>query len=275
MTEPTGREAIVLLAHGSPDPRHASVVEAVTSRVREIVGERPVHTAYLDHHAPSATDVAAVASGGVLTPLLLTRATHIRDDVPVAARDMGALGRGSYVVADALGPDALLFEACEELLGRAGWSPRPQTAVVLYSGGSSAREAVTAIGEGAAQREDRGWGPWTVAALAGGEPLDVVVDRLRSDRAVNQVVVVTYVVADGILRDRMVATCREVGVPVAEGTLGDTDALAHLVVRRAEQALRLGSAVCGPPSPGPTGTIRTSTTLTDQGSMPPGRPLRP
>lgn len=57
-------DAIVILAHGSPDPRHAAAVEAITGRVRQIVGARAVHTAYLDHHGPSATEVAAVATGG-------------------------------------------------------------------------------------------------------------------------------------------------------------------------------------------------------------------
>jgi len=241
VTPVTVADAIVILAHGSPDPRHAAAVEAITSRVRELVGGRTVHTAYLDHHAPSVTDVAAVASGGVLAPLLLTRATHIRDDVPVAARDMEALGRGRYVVADALGPDELLFSACEELLTRAGWPALRSTAVVLYAGGSSARDALCAIGESASERSDRGWGPWAVAALSGGDALDLVVGRLQADPGVDQVVVVSYMVADGILRDRMVGACLEQGVPMVDGTLGDTDTLAHLLVRRADQALRPGA----------------------------------
>lgn len=231
-----GPGAIVLLAHGSPDPRHAAAVEAITERVRLLVAPRPVHTAYLDHHPPTVADVAAAAAGGVLTPLLLTRATHIRDDVPAAAREMTALGRGDYAVADALGPDELLFTACEQLLVAAGWAPHPGTAVVLYAGGSSAREAITAIGDSAGERRGRGWGPWTVAALAGGDPLPVVVERLRGDADVERVVVVSYMVADGILRDRMVAVCDGLGVPIAEGTLGDTPALAALLVRRAVEA---------------------------------------
>lgn len=238
MSDSPSADAIVLLAHGSPDPRHASAVESITERVRRIVGDRPVHTAYLDHHGPTVAEVAARAAGGVLTPLLLTRATHIRDDVPVAAREMDALGRGRYAVAEALGPDELLFEACEELLAAAGLTPSPGTAVVLYAGGSSAREALTAIGDSAADRSDRGWGPWTVAALAGGDTLPVVVDRLRDQPAVERVVVVAYMVADGILRDRMVVACREVGVPMVGGTLGDTETLAHLLVRRADEAVR-------------------------------------
>ena len=233
--------AVVLLAHGSPDPRHAAGVDAITARVRQLVAPRPVHTAYLDHHAPSATDVASVAHGGALVPLLLTRATHVRDDVPVAAAAMTGLGRGRYAVAAALGPDELLFVACDQLLAAAGIAPDPGTAVVLYAGGSSDREAVAAIGAAAADaRSGRGWGPWTVAALAGGDPLDAVVGRLRDDPAVREVVVVSYMVADGVLRDRMLDRAREAGVPLVEGTLGDTEALARLVVQRADEAVTLG-----------------------------------
>lgn len=75
-----------------------------------------------------------------------------------------------------------------------------------------------------------------MAALAGGDPLPVVVDRLRSDPSVERVVVLSYMVADGILRDRMVQVCDDLGVPIADGTLGETQALARLLIRRADEA---------------------------------------
>ncbi len=62
-----------------------------------------MHAAYLDHHAPSATEVARRLDGGVLVPLLLTTAYHVKTDVPEAAAAMDALGRGPYAVAAALG----------------------------------------------------------------------------------------------------------------------------------------------------------------------------
>ena len=231
---------LVILAHGSPDPRHAAGAEAVADRVRALAGERPVHLAYLDHHPPSVADVAATlppGTGGVLAPLLLTAATHVRDDVPEAARALTTATGARWAVAGALGPDPLLLDACEELLARGGMTPDPGTAVVLVLGGSSARDAVTAAGDAAAaERTARGWGPWVAAALSGGEPLEHAVRRLRSTEGVRRVVAVTYMVADGILRDRMVEQARALDVPVAAGTLGETEALARLLLRRADAA---------------------------------------
>src|SRR4051812_8963990 len=63
---------IVLLAHGSPDPRHSAGVEALAARVREHAPGRPVHTAYLDHQPPGPLEVAAALAGpAVLVPVLV------------------------------------------------------------------------------------------------------------------------------------------------------------------------------------------------------------
>lgn len=231
--------ALVLLAHGSPDPRHAEGAEAVARRVRNLWAG-PVHTAYLDHHPPSATEVAQEAAGGVLVPLLLTRATHVRNDIPVAAEQMGAVGRGAFVTSGALGPDPMVFAACDELLARAGHEPAEDTAVVLIAGGSSDREAIAAISDAMGPPDAqlaRHWGPWAVAALAGGDPLADVVTRLRGMPGVTRVLVLSYMVAEGVLRDRMAEQAARLGAEMVPGALGDTDTLARLVVRRAEEAL--------------------------------------
>ena len=150
--------SLVLLAHGSPDPRHAKGVERVAEQVRRRWPGH-VHAAYLDHHPPSATEVAERLDGGVLVPLLLTTAYHVKTDVPEAAAAMDALGRGHYAVAGALGPDPLLFTAADELLARAGFVPDPHTGVVLFAGGSSDRDAISAIGDAVDGQVLAGWGP--------------------------------------------------------------------------------------------------------------------
>jgi uroporphyrin-III C-methyltransferase/precorrin-2 dehydrogenase/sirohydrochlorin ferrochelatase len=230
--------SLVLLAHGSPDPRHAKGVEKIAEQVRRRWSGH-VHAAYLDHHSPSATDVARRLNGGVLVPLLLTTAYHVRKDVPEAVAAMDALGRGRYAVAGALGPDRLVFAAADELLARAGYGPDPHTGVVLFAGGSSDREAISTIDEAVGSRPVSGWGPWAVAALAGGDEIDVVADRLRAD-GTERVLVVTYMVADGVLRDRMVTYAEKAGAEVVPGSLGETDALADLVVQRAREAMATG-----------------------------------
>jgi uroporphyrin-III C-methyltransferase/precorrin-2 dehydrogenase/sirohydrochlorin ferrochelatase len=222
--------SLVLLAHGSPDPRHAKGVEKVAEQVRHRWGGQ-VHTAYLDHHGPAATDVARRLGGGVVVPLLLTAAYHVKTDVPEAAAAMNALGRGRYAVAGALGPDPALLAATDELLVRGGYLADPRTGVVLFAGGSSDREAIRAIAAAVQERPTR-----AVAALAGGDEIGSVADRLRAGGA-ERVLVVTYMVAEGVLRDRMVTYAEKAGAEVVPGTLGETDAFADLVVRRAREAL--------------------------------------
>ena len=235
------RQPLVLLAHGSPDPRHAQGVEAVVEQVRRR-WRGPVHAAYLDHHGPSPVDVGRRLSGSghlVVAPLLLTAAYHVRVDVPSAAKSIAETSRGEVAVAAALGPDPLLFTAAEELLGSAEISQGADTAVVLCAGGSSDRDAIAAIADLVAARRPAGWGPWAVAALAGGEPLPSVVARLRTGGA-QQVAVVSYMVAEGVLRDRMASQAAEAGATMVPGALGSTAALAALVVRRAAAAASTG-----------------------------------
>lgn len=117
----TGR-TVVLLAHGSADPRHAADIEALADRVRQRLDEHVV-TAYLDHNPPSVGLVARALAPGtevVLVPLLLTDGYHLRVDVPRAAGELSAGHR--VTVTAALGPDPAVDEAVAEL-GRRGAGP--------------------------------------------------------------------------------------------------------------------------------------------------------
>jgi sirohydrochlorin ferrochelatase len=225
--------AVVLLAHGSPDPRHARGVEALAARVRGLAPGRAVHTAYLDHHPPTPAEAAAAAGRGAVVPVLLTPAYHVRVDVPDAVSAMGAAAPGPFWATASLGPDPLLLAAAAEVLDRAGIAPDPGTAVVLYAAGSSDSAAVATITATLAAHPPAGdWGPWRVAALDGGQALPAVLGELPSE--VRRTVAVSFMVAEGILRDRMVTACDDAGIPMVAGTLADTDAVARLVLRRAD-----------------------------------------
>jgi sirohydrochlorin ferrochelatase len=227
---------IVLLAHGSPDPRHASGVEALARRVRAAAHGRGVHTAYLDHHAPTPAEAAAQAGHGVVVPVLLTPAHHARVDVPAAVDAMNAVG-GPFAASPALGPHPLLLRAAAALLAGAGVPARPSTAVVLCAAGSSDSAAVASVGQTVAAHGAPGdWGPWCVAALDGGTSLPDVLAGLRGQA--DEVVAVAFMVAEGVLRDRMAEHCAAAGVQLVPGALGDTEAAAALVVERADSLPR-------------------------------------
>lgn len=224
---------IVLLAHGSPDPRHAQGVEALATHVRELVPHRPVHTAYLDHHPPSPRDVGvSLGSHAVVVPVLLTPAFHAKVDVPTAVGDLTQASGSQVSVAAPLGPHELLLDAAEELLAAQGISPDPTTAVLLYAAGSSDSDAVATVGRTLAEHPRVGWGPWSVAALEGGSTIEQLLRRLPDE--VERTVVVSFMVAEGILRDRMAQHCGRAGVSMVAGALAQTTAVAHLVLERAD-----------------------------------------
>lgn len=231
-TTPAG-PGIVLLAHGSPDRRHAEGVESLAARVRALAPTRPVHTAYLDHHPPSPADAARVAGSAAVVPVLLTPAYHARVDVPEAVAAMAAAAAGPFAATPSLGPHPLLLDAAQELLTAAGVSRGARTAVILYAAGSSDSSAVASIAETLEQHGAPGeWGPWRVAALDGGSALPEVVDSLRGE--VDDTVAVAFMVAEGVLRDRMAAQCAAAGTPLVGGALGGTEAMARLVLERAD-----------------------------------------
>ncbi|WP_270889378.1 sirohydrochlorin chelatase [Pedococcus sp. 5OH_020] len=224
---------IVLLAHGSPDPRHARGVQALAGRVQSLVPHRPVHTAYLDHHAPSPTETAAVLGDrAVVVPVLLTPAFHAKVDVPEAVGVMLRRSGAEVALAASLGPHELLLDGVDELLAAAGLAPNRHTAVVLYAAGSSDSEAVATVARTVAQHPRQGWGAWGVAALDGGATLDQVLRTLPDE--VERTVAVSFMVAEGVLRDRMAQECGRAGVRMVPGALAHTEAVARLVLRRAD-----------------------------------------
>lgn len=120
---------LLVIAHGSRDPRHAATVHALTQRVR---AERPglrVETAFLEFNAPSVPRVlerlaAEGADEVVALPLLLTRAFHAKTDIPSVLREARArLPRLHVRQADVLGPSPCSTPPSGGGCGRPGSAP--------------------------------------------------------------------------------------------------------------------------------------------------------
>ncbi len=209
----------VLLAHGSPDPRHASTLERLRTRLERPLADagcgRPV-LSYLEHDGPRPADLGRRLTGDVtVVPMLITPAFHARVDVPAAVRDLGAGGARVRLV-PALGGHELLLEAVEERLRGAGYDPEGPTA--LIAGGSSSGEAARSL----ARLVASGNRPrWTTTTLSAPE-LGAAIGRT----------VVPAVLAEGVLHDKVAALADESGAPFVAGGLADTSALARLVVHR-------------------------------------------
>lgn len=240
MTQPT----LLVIAHGSRDPRHAATVHALTERVR---AERPglrVETAFLEFNAPSVPRVlerlaAQGADEVVALPLLLTRAFHAKTDIPSVLREARArLSRLRIRQADVLGPSPLLNATLGRRLREAGARPGdlPRTGLVLASAGSTDPEAIAVIAEIARELRHTGWcavRPAFASAL-----LPRTEDAVRELRAegVDRVAVAPYVIAPGRLPDRIAAGAEAAGADVLADVLGPAPELARLLLHRFDEA---------------------------------------
>ncbi|QWQ40445.1 sirohydrochlorin chelatase [Streptomyces sp. YPW6] len=240
MTHPT----LLVIAHGSRDPRHAATVHALTERVR---AERPglrVETAFLEFNAPSVPRVlerlaAQGADEVVALPLLLTRAFHAKTDIPSVLREARTRLPGLRVrQADVLGPSPLLNATLERRLREAGVRPGdvPRTGLVLAAAGSSDPEAIAVIAEIARELRHTGW--CAVRPAFASASLPRTEDAVRALRAegVDRVAVAPYVIAPGRLPDRIAAGAEAAGADVVADVLGPAPELARLLLDRFDEA---------------------------------------
>ncbi|MBT2481440.1 sirohydrochlorin chelatase [Streptomyces sp. ISL-94] len=236
--------ALLVIAHGSRDPRHAATVHALTRRARALRPGVRVETAFLDFNAPSVGQVlSSLHLSGVrdvvALPLLLTRAFHAKSDIPAALAESTVRLPGLCMrVADVLGPSPLLLSALELRLAEAGITPadRATTAVVLASAGSTDPEAIAAIAETAREWRHTGW--CAVRPAFASAALPRTEDAVRALRAEGfaRVAVAPYVIAPGRLPDRIAAGAAAAGADVVADVLGAAPELARLLLRRYDAA---------------------------------------
>ncbi|MFF2717917.1 sirohydrochlorin chelatase [Streptomyces sp. NPDC058011] len=235
---------LLVIAHGSRDPRHAATVHALTERVRERRPGLRVETAFLEFNAPSVPRVlerlAAEGAGEVIAlPLLLTRAFHAKTDIPSVLREARArLPRLHIRQADVLGPSPLLDATLDRRLREAGVRSGDlhRTGLVLASAGSSDPEAIAVIADIARELRHTGW--CAVRPAFASASLPRTEDAVRALRAagVERVAVAPYVIAPGRLPDRIAAGAEAAGADVLADVLGPAPELARLLLERYDEA---------------------------------------
>ncbi|WP_354639471.1 sirohydrochlorin chelatase [Kitasatospora camelliae] len=243
---------LLLIAHGSRDPRHAATVDALVSRLRALRPGLDVATAYLDHCAPRIPQVvgrlAETRTEAVAVPLLLGRAFHAKHDIPAALRAAGS----AVPVAGVLGPSPLLLDALDRRLAEAGLevastAARARTGVVLAAAGSSdpaANAATRALA--AAWRRSRGWAAVEVAHASAAPPhVPDAVAALRAHPAVDRVAVAPYLLAPGLLPDRITEAASTAGADLIADVLGPAPEIARLLLARYDRT-RTSTASAGP-----------------------------
>ncbi|MEU6658378.1 sirohydrochlorin chelatase [Streptomyces sp. NPDC046821] len=233
------RPVLLVIAHGSRDPRHAATVHALVEAVRALRPGLRVETGFLDFNVPSVQGVLeSLAAEGVrdviALPLLLTRAFHAKADIPAVLRQAPARLRIRQT--EVLGPSPLLTAALERRLYEAGLTPadKPTTGVVLASAGSTDPEAIAVIAEIAREWRHTGWCAVRPAFASASLPRpEDAVAQLRAE-GVRRIAVAPYVLAPGFLPDRIARGAAD--ADVLADVLGPAPEVARLLVERYEAA---------------------------------------
>ncbi|MET8692385.1 sirohydrochlorin chelatase [Streptomyces bauhiniae] len=235
------KPVLLIVAHGSRDPRHAATVHALVARVRSMRPDLRVVTGFLDFNVPSVGGVLkSLAADGVrevvAQPLLLTRAFHAKADIPAVLREAP---RGMRVrQAEVLGPSPLLVSALERRLCEAGLDPadKSSTGVVLASAGSSDAEAIAVIADIAREWWRTGW--CAVRPAFASARLPRTEDAVRELRAqgCQRIAVAPYVLAPGFLPDRIARGAAD--ADVLADVLGPAPEVARVLLDRYSEALR-------------------------------------
>jgi sirohydrochlorin ferrochelatase len=242
-------DAVVLVAHGSRDPRAAATTRAL---VRAVAAARPgldVRAAYLDHTRPRPAEVlaaldAAGAPEATVVPLLLTAAYHNRVDLPAMLAEARADGlRLPLRVTDVLGPAGgvvpapLLAGLRRRLLEAAGTFD----GVVLAAAGTGDATARGTVRESALALGEMLGVPCRVGYASAAPPLPgEAVAELR-DAGALRVAVAAYFLASGLLYRVAADSALAAGATAVAAPLGDARELAHLVLARIDAARKVQS----------------------------------
>ncbi|GHE43152.1 sirohydrochlorin chelatase [Streptomyces thermocarboxydus] len=233
------RPVLLVVAHGSRDPRHAATVHDLVRRVRARRPGLRVETGFLDFNVPSVGAVlASLDAEGVrdvvALPLLLTRAFHAKADIPAVLSE--APPRLRIRQADVLGPSPLLLAALERRLYEAGLTPadKSSTGVVLASAGSSDPEAIAVIADIAREWRHTGWCAVRPAFASASLPRTEDAVRELRELGCARVAVAPYVLAPGRLPDRIARGAA--GADVLADVLGPSPEVAQVLLDRYDAA---------------------------------------
>ena len=214
MASTARKPALLAIAHGSRDPRHAAALRGLLDAVRRARPGLLAELGFLDLCGPDVPDALArlAASGAedvAVVPLFLNHGYHVGHDIPaVTERARRALWQAaghapSLAVTPPLGPDPLLLEAVAHRLNEQGVhtsDPRLQRPQLVVASATSpvVADAINALREQGVPR--------------------------------TRIAVAAHFLAPGLLYDRAVADAQAAGVPIAAPlTTPDDEPPAELV----------------------------------------------
>lgn len=235
-------DGLLLVAHGSRDPRAAAVAHEVAAAVEERVDDLIAEAAFLELAEPDPR--AALANldrrgvGGVtILPFLLNHAYHSKTDLPGVAT--AARMRGMPVrLGSVLGPHDLILDAIVRQLTATGVD---YDAVVLAAAGSTDPEANATVAAVATTLSNRQDVPVTPAYASAAEPtVSEAVGRFYRGGA-RLVAVVTYLLAPGYFADAIRDWAEAEGAAAVTAPLGGSPEIVDVVIDRLYEATSASS----------------------------------
>jgi sirohydrochlorin ferrochelatase len=222
--------SLILTAHGSADPRSATVTHAVAGRIRRLRPLLDVRPSFLEQTTPNLRDVLVDVPGdGVVVPFLLADAYHARTDIPAMIDESGA----AVEQAEVLGEDPALLSVLRLRLAEIGVSPHDDSlgVLVVAVGSSSAAANARTATVAHALRAGTRWAGAEVAFATGPHPgIADAAAQLSADGA-DRLVIAPWFLAHGLITDRVATYAAAQGIPMAE-PLGSHNLIAATVLDR-------------------------------------------
>ncbi len=218
---------LLLVAHGSRDPRAATTTRALA---RVVAAARPgldVRVSFLELAEPDpATVLRAIGGPAVVVPLLLTNADPGRVDLPAQISGF------DVALAQPLGQvsDHLLEGLVKRLHNATAHSA--YNGIVVAAAGTRVREARATVAEVAQALSERLGVPAEVAYAAGAEPTGADAVRLLRERGADRVAVAAYFLACGQLYATVTDSAVQAGAVAVAEPLGASWDLARLILDR-------------------------------------------
>ncbi|MFF4396691.1 sirohydrochlorin chelatase [Streptomyces sp. NPDC001480] len=241
-----GPPALVLVGHGSRDPRALRTVLTLMERVRDLRPGLPVRLGHIELNEPLLPDTLAALGDApaVLVPLLLSRGYHVKRDIP----EMAAAATARTRVAAPLGPHPLLVETLYDRLLEAGWHTGPDDAtrrssgVVLAAAGSRDPDSAADTRRTARLLADRLGVPVVPAYASAATPTVPTAVRALAARGRHRVAIASCFTAPG----RFATQCAEAAPWITSAPLGAHPAMARLILHRYDQALSTPATLTEP-----------------------------
>jgi sirohydrochlorin ferrochelatase len=219
---------VVLVAHGSPDPRSPEAVRAIARAAR-------AHVGFLEFNEPRPVEVlTALADNGfeeaVALPLLLTDAYHSRTDLPEVAKRAEEERPGFTVCVGRPVGDLSLANALVRGL------PDDIDGLVLCAAGTRVDEGrahVAAVAAEAGRLLGVPAGPGF--ASGPGPTAGATVEALQAQGA-RRIAAVCYFIAPGLLCDKAIESARDAGAVHVGEPLGTAPELIDLIAKHAAAA---------------------------------------